>query len=128
MVEITLESVWSEVLERLQLLLSRPTFEAWIKTATAEQLDDKCLTIRTPHPFARNWIQKYYIRTITDVVQEVVGRPVEIHIAIAQGDEAMIDNPEMFWPRPNFDNDFVIEPPSAPRQRHQCGKSQRTEF
>ncbi len=110
MVEITLESLWVQVLERLQLQLSRPTFETWIKTAIAEQLDDNCLVIRTPNPFARNWLQKYYIKTITEVVQEVMGHPIDIHITIAQGDDATTDNPDMFWPLPPQSN--LPEPPS----------------
>jgi chromosomal replication initiator protein len=74
-------------LERLQLQLSRPTFETWIKTASAERFEDNCLVIRTPNPFARNWLQKYYIKTIANVVQDIVGYPVEIYITVAQGEE-----------------------------------------
>ncbi|SRR5579883_336586 len=85
--EITIESLWTQVLERLQLELSRPTFETWIKTASAEQLDNHCLVIRTPNPFARNWLQKYYIKTIANVVQDILGYPVEIYITVAKGDE-----------------------------------------
>ncbi|UBF26444.1 chromosomal replication initiator protein DnaA [Kovacikia minuta CCNUW1] len=111
--EITIESLWSQILERLQLLLSGPTFETWIKSATAELVGDTSLVIHTAHPFARNWLQKYYIRTITDVVQEVLGRPVEIHIEFSPGEDTLMDNPEMFWPRPYLDNTFV-EPPPPP--------------
>ena len=68
-----IENLWCQVLERLQLELSRPTFETWIKTAIAEKLDRDCLVIRTPNPFARNWLQKYYIKTIASVVQDIVG-------------------------------------------------------
>ena len=52
--EVPLDSLWSQVLERLQLQLSRPTFETWIKTASAQQLENNCLVICTPNPFARN--------------------------------------------------------------------------
>lgn len=86
--ELPLDSLWSQVLERLQLQLSRPTFETWIKTASAEQLENNCLVICTPNPFARNWLQKYYIKTIADVVQEILGYPVEIYITVAKGDES----------------------------------------
>lgn len=110
MVEITLENLWAQVLERLQLQLSRPTFETWIKTAVAEQLDNNCLVIRTPNPFARNWLQKYYIKTITEVAQEILGYPIDIHITIAQGDDATVD-PEMFWPPPTS---AFTEPAAAP--------------
>lgn len=99
--ELALESLWSQVLERLQLQLSRPTFETWIKTATAEQLENNCLVIRTPNPFARNWLQKYYIKTIADVVEDILGHPVEIYISVAQGEESPTNgNGGVSWPLP----------------------------
>ncbi len=85
--EIPPDNLWTLVLERLQLELSRPTFETWIKTASAERLENNCLVIRTPNPFARNWLQKYYIQTIANVVQDIAGHPIEIYITVAKGDE-----------------------------------------
>jgi chromosomal replication initiator protein len=85
-VDISVESLWHQVLERLQLQLSRPTFETWIKTASAERLDDQCLFITTPNPFARNWLQKYYIKTISEVVQDILGHTIEIQIEVQPGD------------------------------------------
>ncbi len=90
-----IENLWSQVLERLQLELSRPTFETWIKTAIAEELENNCLVIRTPNPFARNWLQKYYIKTIASVVQDILGYPVDIYFTVASGDCASeINEPE----------------------------------
>jgi chromosomal replication initiator protein len=86
-VESTVENLWSQVLERLQLQLSRPTFETWIKTATAENLEDNCLVIHTPSLFARNWLQKYYVKTIASVVHDILGHPVDIRIEIAKGNQ-----------------------------------------
>ncbi len=86
--EPSLDLLWSQVLERLQLQLSRPTFETWIKTASAKQFQDNCLVIETPNPFARNWLQKYYVKTIADVLNDILGHPVEIQIEIFQGDTA----------------------------------------
>ncbi|MBE9007185.1 chromosomal replication initiator protein DnaA [Fortiea sp. LEGE XX443] len=85
--EISLDDLWTQVLERLQLELSRPTFETWIKTANAERLENNCLVIITPNPFARNWLQKYYVHTIANVVQTILGYPVEIYITVAKDDE-----------------------------------------
>ncbi|MBW4636917.1 MAG: chromosomal replication initiator protein DnaA [Gloeocapsa sp. UFS-A4-WI-NPMV-4B04] len=96
--ELPLEILWSQVLERLQLQLSRPTFETWIKTATAEELENNCLVIRTPNPFARNWLQKYYIKTIADVVQDILGHPVEIQLTVAKGSQ--VGEPEIAWSQP----------------------------
>jgi chromosomal replication initiator protein len=97
--DTSLDNFWTQVLERLQLQLSRPTFETWIKTASVEQLDDGCLVIQTPNPFARNWLQKYYIKTIAQVVEDVLGHPVEIQITIATGeDTTILNDPDLLWP------------------------------
>lgn len=98
---IPVESLWTQVLERLQLQLSRPTFETWIKTASAEQLENDCLVIRTPNPFARNWLQKYYIKTIAEVVQDILGYPVEIYITTDQAESQKgAGEPQFLWPSP----------------------------
>ena len=99
--ETSPEQLWIQVLERLQLQLSRPTFETWIKTATAEQLENNCLVIRTPNPFARNWLQKYYIKTIADVVQDVLGRSVEIQLTVTNWDDKSPDGEtDVSWSLP----------------------------
>ncbi|WP_017316490.1 chromosomal replication initiator protein DnaA [Mastigocladopsis repens] len=99
--EMPLESLWNQVLERLQLELSRPTFETWIKTASAERLENNCLVICTPNPFARNWLQKYYIKTIANVVQDILGYPVDIYISVTKGDEvSRVNEGEMSWGLP----------------------------
>lgn len=122
---MVLENLWTQVLERLQFQLSRPTFETWIKGAVAEELEGNCLTIRTPNPFARKWIQKYYIKTITEVAQEVMGFPVEIHIAIGPEDEdAILGEHEAFWPLP-MDEAIPELPPSAtPTNSHRSRYSE----
>ncbi|AKG21812.1 chromosomal replication initiator protein DnaA [Calothrix sp. 336/3] len=103
--EIPIDNLWSQVLERLQLELSRPTFETWIKTASAERLENNCLIIRTPNPFARNWLQKYYIKTIANVVQDILGHPVEIYITVNKGEEVSpIHEPETSWALPVQNN------------------------
>ena len=40
-----LNRLWEEVLSQLQVELSRPTFETWIKPAQAQTLSDRALVI-----------------------------------------------------------------------------------
>jgi chromosomal replication initiator protein len=104
-VDITLESLWNQILERLQVQLSRPSFETWIKTARAEQLENNCLIVSAPNPFARNWLQKYYREIIAGAVEEILGYPVEIYLTIAGGNETGGSNDSaMIWPSPIADN------------------------
>ncbi|MFM7426675.1 MAG: chromosomal replication initiator protein DnaA [Elainella sp.] len=99
--ETSLEKFWDQVLERLQLQLSRPTFETWIKPAVVEALEADRLVICTPNPFARNWLQKYYVQTIAEVVQSLLGYPVEIQITVRSGEEAENSGAnEVLWPLP----------------------------
>ena len=113
--ETSPDQLWSQVLERLQLQLSRPTFETWIKTAIAEQLENDCLVIRTPNPFAKNWLQKYYIKTIADVVQDILGQRVEIHLTVAAGDDDPNTETDASWALPVTPN--TSESPSNRQPR-----------
>lgn len=100
-VEIAPDNLWEQVLERLETMLSQPTFEAWIKTATVEPLENNCLVIQPANPFAKNWIQKYYIQKIADVVHDILGHPVEITVTNAPGDASdPLYSSEVFWPLP----------------------------
>jgi chromosomal replication initiator protein len=94
-VDISLETVWNQVLELLESQLSRPTYEGWIKTVVAEELTTERLTIRTPHPFAKNWLHKYYFQNINTAVAEILGYPVEIHIVSS--------------PNPTNESDVLVE-------------------
>ncbi|MDX2255128.1 MAG: chromosomal replication initiator protein DnaA [Pseudanabaenaceae cyanobacterium bins.39] len=82
-VDISLETLWNQVLELLESQLSRPTYEGWIKTVVAGELTADRLTIRTPSVFAKNWLHKYYFQNIADAVAEILGYAVEIHIEAA---------------------------------------------
>jgi len=81
-VEKTLENIWQQVLAELQEQLSRPTFETWIKPARPQNLSEQTLTISTPNPFARNWLQKHYLGTIATVVRDIVGRTVDVKFVV----------------------------------------------
>ncbi len=76
----SLETRWHQVLEQLQLRLSRPTFETWIKTIRPDSLTENRLRLLAPNLFARNWLVKSYLNTISTVVAEVWGEPLEVDI------------------------------------------------
>ncbi|MGC9505108.1 chromosomal replication initiator protein DnaA [Baaleninema sp.] len=96
-VEPSLQQLWNRVLERLKVQLTQPTFETWIETARVETLENKRLVLRAPNPFARNWLQKYYLSTIADVVEEILGDRVEIHLC-SDREEGVSDNADVAYP------------------------------
>ncbi|MCS7293120.1 MAG: chromosomal replication initiator protein DnaA [Gloeomargarita sp. SKYBB_i_bin120] len=82
----SLEARWHQVLEQLQLRLSRPTFETWIKTIRPDALTGNRLRLLAPNLFARNWLVKSYLKTISAVVAEVWGEPLEVEIDSLESD------------------------------------------
>jgi chromosomal replication initiator protein len=94
-VDISLETLWNQVLELLESQLSRPTYEGWIKTVVADALTADRLTIRTPSVFAKNWLHKYYFQNITDAVTEILGYPVEVYIVAAPSGEPPTGQPDL---------------------------------
>ncbi|MBE7381336.1 MAG: chromosomal replication initiator protein DnaA [Leptolyngbya sp. SIO1E4] len=100
-----LDGLWEQVLDQLQHQLSRPTFETWIKPARPQTLTDQTLVITTPNPFARNWLQKHYMGTLSAVVQDILGRSVEIQVVVDAGEgispNAMGEGAaDVTWPLP----------------------------
>ncbi len=103
--KISLENLWNQVLERLKMQLGEPTFNTWIKTATAERLDQQTLVICAANPFAQNWLQKYYKDLIAEVVGEILGYSVEIQM-VTETTQGITSNPEttLTWPSPGGNN------------------------
>ena len=97
MIDISPEQLWQQVSNRLQLQLSQPTFETWIRTASAESVDEKCLVIRTPNHFAKNWLQKHYLKTISGVVKDVLGQTLEIRFTVGDQDISLEPSPDTNW-------------------------------
>jgi chromosomal replication initiator protein len=103
-VDQALNRLWEQVLAQLQVQLSPPTFETWIKPAQAQTLSDSALVISTPNPFARNWVQKHYLAIIAQVVQDILGKTVEVQVTVVPEGEAVpapapLGNGQ--WPSPS---------------------------
>jgi chromosomal replication initiator protein len=105
-VDRALDGLWQKVLDELQTQLSRPTFETWIKPARPHELSEQTLTISTPNPFARNWLQKHYLGTIAAVVKDILGRTVDVRFVVDASEVAeglAIDGTatvDLNWPLP----------------------------
>lgn len=82
-----MEKLWDGILGHLQQELTRPTFEAWIKPAAAQRLEEDCLVIRTPNPFARSWLQQHYAKAIAQAGEKVLGRPIQVNFVVVEQTE-----------------------------------------
>ncbi|MEO1396994.1 MAG: chromosomal replication initiator protein DnaA [Cyanobacteria bacterium J06634_5] len=76
------EELWNKVLTKLETQLSGPTFETWIKPTRIQTLSEQQLILLTDNPFARNWLQKHYLNTISEVAAEVIGHSIDVSITV----------------------------------------------
>ncbi|AGY56248.1 chromosomal replication initiator protein DnaA [Gloeobacter kilaueensis] len=78
-----MEALWDGILGHLKERLTRPTFETWIKPASAQRFEEDRLVIRTPNPFARSWLQQHYAGAIAQAGEQVVGRPIHVDFVVS---------------------------------------------
>jgi chromosomal replication initiator protein len=76
---ISVNALWSRILDALKNQVSRLTYEGWIKSIEPESLTDDCLTLRT-NAFGKNLLVKYYAQLIKSTATEIMGYPLEINI------------------------------------------------
>ena len=90
---ISSQDLWNQILERLQLQLTRPAFETWIKTAVLQEVTDSYVVIRAENPFILNHLQKHYLPIISNVITEILGSPLEVQLTTTEGEIFSILNP-----------------------------------
>lgn len=82
MLEVGLDTLWTEVVERLQSELSTPSFETWVRSVSPRTMDDGELSLAVPTEFVRQIIATRYTGLLRDIVSKIAGRPIEIRLDI----------------------------------------------
>lgn len=76
-------NLWAEVLEELELQMTKATFETWFVDTSAE-LDDDTLTVTVPTGYAKDWLENRLLATIERTVNRVAGRSIGVAFTVAQ--------------------------------------------
>jgi len=91
-----LENIWQRALSRLSGQVSKPTFEAHIRTLLPVSLSDgpeplphvaegesiRVLTLQVASPFTRDWLEKRHVPLLNTVLSQVVGEPVAVCLVL----------------------------------------------
>jgi len=80
------QEVWEEVLRVLGRKASRPSFESSIKQVQPKAIDESSLYLVVATEFARDWLQKRGAKTIESALEQVVGKPLALHLELGQMD------------------------------------------
>jgi chromosomal replication initiator protein len=90
-IELTAESLWSEVAGRLKGALNETTYRTWFAEAEGEELSDDAFVLGVPNDFTREWIEGHFLGLIGAAVRDVTGQ--ERRVALSVLERVPVDTP-----------------------------------
>ena len=62
--ELTADTLWTEVSDRLKGALNDTTFGTWFGDVSARELTDRAFVLSVPNDFTRDWIEGHFLDLI----------------------------------------------------------------
>jgi chromosomal replication initiator protein len=90
-IELTAESLWSEVAGRLKGALNETTYRTWFAEAEGAELSDDTFVLGVPNDFTREWIEGHFLGLIGAAVRDVTGQ--ERRVALSVTERLPVDTP-----------------------------------
>jgi len=87
-IELTAESLWTDVAARLRGALNETTFQTWFGEAGGGALDSEALVVTVPNDFTREWIEGHFLELIRAAVKDATGSEYRVHLRV-DPDEAV---------------------------------------
>jgi chromosomal replication initiator protein len=93
-IELTAESLWSEVAGRLRGALNDTTYGTWFGEVHGLELNGDRFVLAVPNDFTRDWIEGHFLGLIGAAIRDVTGRerPIELRVSeLVRVPEGLID-------------------------------------
>lgn len=78
-----IRDIWQRTLDVLQMEMSRPTFENWLKNIRPLSLERGIFTIGVPNEFVRDWLERRYAGLIKETVKRIVDQEVTVKFVVS---------------------------------------------
>lgn len=75
-------AVWETALGQLELQVTRPNFETWLRNTTGLRLEGGQLVIGVPSDFAAEWLRSRLSSVIDRTVSQLVGGPIAVDFQV----------------------------------------------
>jgi chromosomal replication initiator protein len=81
-IELTAESLWSDVSGRLRSALNDTTYGTWFAHTVGVALDDGRFVLGVPNDFTRDWIEGHFLELIGAAIRDITGiaRTIELRV------------------------------------------------
>jgi len=82
------QEIWEAALGQLQIQVSRPNYETWLKHTRGIEFQDNTFTIGAPNVFIAEWLKDRLLSLIKKTLAEIIGRNVDAQFIVqAPGQE-----------------------------------------
>jgi len=87
-VEMKAAHVWQAALGELQLQMTKPTFETWVKPARVVAYEDGEFIIAVPSAFTKDWLESKLLSSIKRALSGILGRSVDVAFIVMPEEES----------------------------------------
>jgi chromosomal replication initiator protein len=77
--------LWETALAQLQLQVTRPNFDTWLKDTVGMQFTDGLFVVGAPNDFATAWLTTKLRPLVAKTLSTIVGEPVDVVFRLANG-------------------------------------------
>ncbi|HDR7768073.1 TPA: hypothetical protein QCY08_005137, partial [Bacillus paranthracis] len=81
-------TIWNKIKEKMQLTISRPSYETWVKETTA-RINEDSLIIYFENEFQQEWVKKSYKDLISQIAKELTGNTYELQFELKSNTNAL---------------------------------------
>jgi chromosomal replication initiator protein len=100
------DQVWQAALGELQLQMTKPTFDTWVKPSRVLAYEDGEFIVGVPTAFIKDWLESKLLSSFKRSLSGILGRSVNVAFVVASD--------EPISPQPLLDGAPAIQPPTEP--------------
>jgi len=111
--ETSAQRLWEVALAELQLQVTRPNYETWLKDTVGLRFDNGFFVVGAPNDFATEWLSTKLRPLIAKTLSNIIGHPMEVSFQLlGSHPETAPANGPLFKPEP-----AAPPPPPTPLPR-----------
>ncbi len=116
-----LSYLWEQALGEAEKVLSKPSFETWLKSTRPVALKNDTIIVEVPNDFTKDWLETRYKNLLMDVLEKVSSRSYSINfISTPFLEQEELENNQM---EENLDKNFISETRRKSTQTNWMGSS-----
>jgi chromosomal replication initiator protein len=83
-IELTAETLWTEVAGRLKGALNDSTYRTWFGEVEGLDMTDDSFVLAVPNDFTREWIEGHFLELIRAAVRDATGQQRRVQLTVAE--------------------------------------------